>query len=482
MKKFLDSFKFILKAFLLVVILLFGWAFINIANLIKGKKASDKDSLSNNLFGADKLMADAPGGGTSCPFLAYFDGKEYKLENDILFGRPKSYWPAYEMAKAMYEGGRIGSDLYKITSKVRPHNNKLLFQIQEIEPEESFFKFIKLKRVLHPKNTEVIVDSEFKKYIVLPKSDFEKSIVLPSVVKNANKVQSAANFTKDRVFKSDIDGGDGIKFQKNEEFYFSFKGLDAKEIPYLLLSSWHRDWQLGLEEEWVPSLQPSFRSFFPRLNFERAGAVAALLVGAWVSGKWGGIATAAATSPLFIGTQAPSCSFVIEYKDKDGTYSKITVTEPRAWKYNTEIIEIPKESIMQSGELELKIRSSKRHTLGFAGISQKVELLSDKNYQEETLPLVTAKHNRLGKDVSSDIKSRAGSYVHTIPGDKIDLEFGLPENSVSDENKETYLIQSSGFYTSLRPKNLKLAGNWKEKVSQEARERLSKLVSLNSYR
>ena len=73
--------------------------------------------------------------------------KKYKLENDILFGRPKSYWPTYETAKAMYEDGRVGSDLYKITSPIKPHNGKLLFQIQEIEPEESFFKFLRLKRV-----------------------------------------------------------------------------------------------------------------------------------------------------------------------------------------------------------------------------------------------------------------------------------------------------------------------------------------------
>lgn len=484
MKKFFNSFKFILKAFLLVVILLLGWAFINIANLIKGKKTSDKDSLSANPFGTDEASADAPGPGPgSCPFVACFDGKEYKLENDILFGRPKSYWPTYETAKSMYEDGRISPDLYKITSPIKPHNGKLLFQIQEIEPEESFFKLFRLKRVLHPKNTEVVVDSEFKKYYILPKSDFLKSIILPSFVKDAGKNDKTVSFIKDRMFKNDIiiEEERGVKFQKNEEFYFSFKGLDTKEIPYLLLSSWHRDWKLGLEEEWVPGSQFNLHSLVSRLDFSRIGAGVALIISAWISGKWGGVAAAAAGSPIFFGVQG-TCSFAIEYKDRAGTYSKVTVTEARAWKYNTEIIEIPRDGITLGGELELRIRSSKRHVLGFIGMSQKVDSLSNKNYQEELLPLIAARHNRLGKDVSGDLKSREGSYVHTIPGDTIDLEFSVPEGSISGENKETYLIQSSGFYTSLRPENQKLAGDWKEKISEEAKERLKKLVSLNSYK
>src|SRR3989344_9303451 len=123
MKKILNSFAFLFKAFILVLLLLVGWAFINITNLIKGKKSSDKDSLSKNMFGADEANADAPPPPPSCkattPFLACFDGKEYKLENDILFGRPNRFYYQYDTAKALYEDGRIFPDLYKITSPVK---------------------------------------------------------------------------------------------------------------------------------------------------------------------------------------------------------------------------------------------------------------------------------------------------------------------------------------------------------------------------
>src|SRR3990167_5796855 len=99
MKKLLNPLSFISKAFLLIAVLIFGWMYINVTNLVKGKKAHDNNNASNNgLWGADSANADVGGGGggggggkyTSTPFLAYFDGKQYELENDILFGRPTS--------------------------------------------------------------------------------------------------------------------------------------------------------------------------------------------------------------------------------------------------------------------------------------------------------------------------------------------------------------------------------------------------------
>src|SRR3989344_5347135 len=152
MRKFLSSMAFVSKALLLVVMLVFGWMYINVSNLVKGKKAHDNNSASNNdLWGADSANADVPAGegkgSPSTPFLAYFDGKEYKLENDILFGRPTSFNAKYEIAKQKYEDGLVSPDLYKISAKVTPTNGKLLFQIQEREIEESFFKWLKLRRV-----------------------------------------------------------------------------------------------------------------------------------------------------------------------------------------------------------------------------------------------------------------------------------------------------------------------------------------------
>src|SRR3989344_1011581 len=86
------------------------------------------------------------------------------------------------------------------------------------------------------------------------------------------------------------------------------------------------------------------------------------------------------------------------------------------------------------------------------------------------------RHNRLEKEVSDVLKSEQGEYVQTIPGDTIDLEFASPELSPSEDKRETYLIRASGFYTALRDENRVAAGNWRDKIPEEARARLSNLV------
>src|SRR3989344_442278 len=89
----------------LLVLLAVGWGFLNIVDLIKGKQSSfDEKGLREGLFKVNSAKADV-GGSTSksvsTPFLAYYDGREYRLENDIMFGRPKSYHDSYEIAKSL---------------------------------------------------------------------------------------------------------------------------------------------------------------------------------------------------------------------------------------------------------------------------------------------------------------------------------------------------------------------------------------------
>ena len=96
MKKLLNSVKFISKALLLIILLLVGWAFINVANFIKGKKSVENKSGAGDLFGADKASADIPYiYDCNCPHVAYFDGKEFKIENDFLPAEFKAIEPGF---------------------------------------------------------------------------------------------------------------------------------------------------------------------------------------------------------------------------------------------------------------------------------------------------------------------------------------------------------------------------------------------------
>ena len=476
--------KFFSKAVLLILLLLVGWAFVNVANFIKGKKSQGKDDGLTNLLGPNKASADTPPPpkDVSTPFLAYFDGSAYRLENDILFGRPKSYYHSYEVAKSLYDDGRIYPDLYKINAPIQPHDGKLKFQIQEIELEESYFKWLQLKHIIHPKNTEVFVDSEYRKFYVVEKKQLEENVVLPdsASVGEENHISQIAD--KRFLSKSPRDTTSGLVLQKGDAVEITFKNLKPQETVHLVVKSWFRDWVLGLEEEWNREKQSVLASFF-----RPAGAIAKRLVvlpiiflAGWFMQKRG-ISESGLLSllPFVVGSEYGSikdvCCFAYQYKDKSGNYRLASISEPRAWQYNTEFIELPKEAVLLDGTLSIKMTAGRKHVLGFIGAVQGIGGIQ-KEYREEEPELLYARHNRLEKEVSDVLKSEQGEYVQTIPGDTIDLEFASPELSPSEDKRETYLIRASGFYTALRDENRVAAGNWRDKISEEARARLSNLV------
>ena len=498
MKKILNSFAFLFKAFILVLLLLVGWAFINITNLIKGKKSSDKDSLSKNMFDTDEASADAPGPPPppppppSCkattPFLACFDGKEYKLENDILFGRPNSFYHQYDTAKALYEDGRIFPDLYKITSPVKSYNGKLLFQIQEIEPEESFFKWLELIRVAHPENTEVVVDSDFKKFYVLEKDRLEKKMVLPSsVIDNQGRDRGKEISSQDLLWQYDTASVRSILFNVNENVEITFRNLKRGEIPHLITKTWFRDWVAGELHARIADKKISVLDFFTIAGLKKAATVAVLFISGWAYYKLVLGGESFVFLPLLAGVQCGcGCEcLTYGYKDELGEYQWINISDVRSWKHNNEMVELPREAVNSKGELTLRVAATKKHALGFIGLVQEDDLAaaSHRNYRTENLNLRQAYHSRLQKDASGALKKGYWKeYLHTIPGDKVDIEFDAPNSELGKNEKETYLLRSSGFYTSLRPEYKKLAGNWQEKISEEAKSRLTFLKSLENYK
>ena len=480
---------FISKALLLIAVLIFGWMYINVTNLVKGKKAQDHGLGNNDLWGADSANADVGGvggdnKGTSTPFLAYFDGKEYLLENDILFGRPTSFNAKYETAKQKYENGLVSPDLYKIAAKIEPVNNKLLFQIQEREIEESFFKWLKLTRVVHPQNAEIIVNSDYTKFYVLKRRGLEESLVLPAAIITRKGVDIAARIAdKELVWQQEVSDNDkeaSIRFQKNDSVEVLFRNLKKDAAPFLVTKSWFRDWIPGYSDDWAAP--NTFAALFQRspLNIARAMTLLALIPAAWLLHKIGLGEGAIAVVPLIFGYQ--SCSLVYEYKDAKGSYRQVAVSEPRAWHYNTEIIELPRESVSLDGELRLRISSTKRHTLGFVGITQQMENIEEKQFQQEEVKLSRAYHHRLKKDVTAELNNADNEYVHLVTGDVVDLEFDASNASIGKDQRETYVIQSSGFYTALRPEYKKFADDWEARRTAEDKKRRGQLVSVSSYK
>lgn len=491
MKKLLDFIKFFTKAFLLIFLLILGWAFINVTNLIKGKKAEgDKDL--NKIFGIDKVNAEiAPPGKSTTPFLAYYNGREYKIENDILFGRPNSFFESYDMGEWSYRDGRIGPDLYKITSPVKAYDGKLRFQIQEIEPEESFFKWINIFRVAHKKESEVVVDVELKKFFVLDKKGFEKHLILPSLAKVQGEEGMLKEISdKESLWEYDPKKNSGALFNIKEGIEILFKNLRKSETTYLISKTWYRDW-VPKEEK---SLQEviagmDMRHFFDMDKLNKITKVAAplsIISAILLARQFGPETEVLSVLPLIIGSGSmcvptPDCScFAYSYKDEEGNYEGINIHGVRSWKYNMEIIELPREAVTSEGNLTVHITAEQKHKLGFLGAIQENDLarISEKNYRVEKPKLLRARHERTGEDYATVLSNKSGrTFMQTIPGDKVDLEFEAPKNKISDSEKETYLIRSMGFYIPLRSEAKKLAGNWKERASPEARERLEAITS-----
>lgn len=450
MKKFFSSFTFILKASLLVLFLLFGWAFINITNLIKGKKSSDKESLSANPFGTDEAMADVPGGGgLTCPFVAYFDGKKFQIENDFLCGK-FSYYFLSKMSRL---------DLLKFYHTPQKRDGKLTFQLQENEAEESFINHLKFIRVAHSKNSEVIVDSGFDKFHVIERASLEKITSAQEVLVNGVKDILGRFNDQNKFFENGFES-DSLILNKNDRLEFVFSGLKRDAEPVLIVKSTFRDFMMGEIGE-TKKISPLTSLFYSPTVF-RVGLLfmtALYFVFGRKTSGW------PAFLPIIFGTESPGHSIILSYQGKTGNFRRVAINKPRAWNFNSEAITLPKEAIMEDGTMHIKAEFTKRHKLAFAGVLQgEIDL----PYSSEELHVRSAKSSRLG-DVLELISEKNNKSLHLIPGDAVEIEIEDPKVSLNKSEKETYLMQSFGVYTPLSSKYKKIAGDWLKKIPAEVR-------------
>ncbi len=457
-RQFFNSFKFILKAFLLVLILLIGWMFINVANLIKGKKPSEKESLSKNMFGADEASADAPvddvGWVVACPFVAYFDGEKFQLENDFLCGRFSRFFRP-EMSQP---------DLLKFYHTPKKRGGKLVFQLQENEAEESFIGRIKFIRVAHPKNSEVVVDSGFEKFHVIERGSLENLNPAKEVLINGIK-DASGRFNDQKKFFSPYGRSpegresDSLILNKNDRLEFIFSGLKRDAQPILIVKSTFRDFFMMGEAGEKKKISQWISLFYSpaALRIGMFFIAALYFVFGRKSGYW------PAFLPVVFGTQ--SKSIVFSYRDETGNFVRAAVNKPRAWNFSSEAIVLPKEAVMEDGAMHIKAEFTKRHKLAFAGVLQnEVNLL----YRSEELYVKSAKSSRLG-DVSKFLEKNDKS-LHLIPGDTVDIEIEDSKIPLNKSEQETYLMQSFGFYAPLSSKYKKLAGDWFKKIPAEVKE------------
>lgn len=474
----------------LVGVLMLGWFLITILRWIKGDSwyQNQKNVLLGSNLGINPARADVPGGGGgdgsggswSTPFLAVWDGKEYKIENDFLFGKPRSYFADFSEGKRNYESGWVSPDLYKIQSPFKPKEGKLSFQIREIEPEESFINGLTLLRVIHPVGSEVIVDSDYRKFHVFERKSLEENLIAPKILLN-KAGQDLIHLTNINAFWKDSDGE--VLFDKDDYVDLAFNNLERGAKYLLALKSRYRVWMMGENPEPLVQARSIIQSFIDSRILKPAAVAGLMIFWPWLTGSTGWL-----TNMLFISScgsagsdgsagssagdgQAPGgrCLQVF-YKSGYGGHSYTGTVEPRGWHYSLECLELPRESVLNSGEMHLRILATERHYVGFIGLIKELTEIPSKL---ETLGIRYAYHHRLRGEVTDLLRYQSSGYLQTIPGDVVDIEFDTSKIDLTNSEQETYLIRAAGFYTYLSPESKKLAGNWEERICSEAKERLA---------
>lgn len=464
--KFFKYFQIIFFSLLLIL----GWAFGWVGRLFNF--SSQKVSRGWNIQSAKAQTSvcwttSASALYTSTPFLACWNGRAYQLENDILYGKPTSHFLKFKEGLNYYQNFQITPDFYKFINIPKAENGVLKFQIQEIEPEESFFNYLKLFRVVHAKNAEIITDSDFKNFSVFGEKVLKKAVLPEAGVK----------------FPKFLESGECVDLV--------FKNLKPSDKLYLITKAGYRDWVLGeaenyrqksvlskiLKSKTLAKIAAGAALFFA-LTFWKKSLASLSLAPFMLTDSGGdpgeGGSTGTGNDPG--GIRGGKC-LTLFYKNNPRDWQYFSTIFPRAWQANLELTQIPREAVHE-GSLELKIRATKRHELEWIGLLKNPK---EKNFKIEPLALKSARHSRFGEEVSGILQKRNDGFIRTVPGDTIDLEFTAPAAKLGRNQKESYLIQAGGFYTPLTKEGKKLAGNWQEKISQEAKERLANLKSLSDY-
>ena len=420
------SFLFLLLPFMFFSVLNKGVK--KAKHLLGFKKSADDQSFFDDID--NQAWADMPGGGGggggSTPFLAVWNGKEYIFENDILFSANDNYSPSLIKSKIRYESGFCGPDLYKIKTNPKiSETGEIKFQMQERDPEESFIDHLKVFRVTHEKNREILVDNKYEKFYSLEKNKIEKAILPEQISINGKKAEP------EKIFgKSFLEESNGIRLRYRQNVLLSFKGVKSGKNNHLILKVQERGWS--------PVAKTLF-TVFPATRF-LAFAFAGFVL-SWFFG------TAASILPFII-LQDGNKSINLFYKNRN-SFKFFGSVHPRM-KESVELVSIPEQAISADGRVDLNLEWTRTHHLVSIGIIDFVEDKS-RNYEIEELKLIKAIHNGNGKNHASLLCSRDLNYLHTVQGDTVDLVFRSQTNNDKNDKRYTYLFSASGFYTDLRP-------------------------------
>ena len=447
----------------------------------------------------------------SCPYFYTWDGEKFRIENDFLIGFPSTFFSDYDTGQKKYGAGETGPDLYKLKNAFkRNKEGKLVFQIREIEPEESFIDHLALTRVVYPKDGELIVDSTRSRFWIFAKQEVDRSegVENQEIMVEGKKVPPSFSDTR-RVLENKIGETEEYTLESGDVMEISGNVTQPQEHFFLLLGSWYRDWTAGE----IPQLEkasgsvlssfllPDAFSWSVRgvskvaLFFLMAGVVwtlgtASIIVQKVTRGHKNSdqynetkkLADAFGTPEAFANfPHSDRGSLMVEYWNwNEGVFQLAHIIQPRAYRRDVEALALPQsQAVNKEGKARVRITATKRHIVSSASFfAPKTVRQAD----TEKLSVVSVSHDRLGNLKSEVVeKQHSGGYLHTISGDKVEVVFDGAASEIPGGKKEAYLLSARGFYTPLSDESARLAGNWVDKLDPESRRFLEECYSLKDY-
>lgn len=419
----------------------------------------------------------------STPFLYIKTKNGFEMDNDVMFGKPSSFFATIEEGLEAHKAGLVKPDLYIVQKKFEIVDGKIQFQIKEIEPEVSMISSVAFYRIPVRKNETLITLANFSGCIRVQNSNKQ---TLTCYDKEKKDITKQLELVDDKHITATQNS---ITLETRDFIEIEF---DAKvgEEKYLLLQSWYRDWTLGSVYSEVGTFDSYVSPYQKVLNTLKTRTARGLLSGvtASVVGYLGLTANFSASddasllsSKFGFGTksiEADSCSSCIQNcsrKSLEVSYGQCTmleVVEPRYARPSTVAMLVPQECI-KNGKAKIRITATKRHKV--SGISV-VDGIAVASQEFDLLSLDSAYHHRDKKDYkdtfNSNKESNGGNYVQTCPSDVITLTFDAKNNQ---EEAYEYLVSVSGVYA-MASKEVQLKmGDWTKKLDDEALAFLSKV-------
>ena len=145
---------------------------------------------------------------------------------------------------------------------------------------------------------------------------------------------------------------------------------------------------------------------------------------------------------------------------------------PRYVQAAQEVVRIPRELIRSLGDTDLvvRIKATKKHKVCGA------TLFSGEATEPQLVPLTFTKvvHQRTGTDHTHSLTQKNGQFLHTIPGDVVDVL--VQDTPRSSDTRRHYVLTTHGFYTKLSQKvAYQIGPRWLSRLHKEDRKLLKTL-------